>query len=44
MTPDRAAVVTGMDARTLLTDLAMLEARGLLARYPDGRYGPCAGH
>jgi DNA processing protein len=43
MTPDRVAMLTGIDARTVLTSLATLEARGQVARYPDGRYGPCTG-
>jgi DNA processing protein len=41
MTPDRLAVTAGLDAQTVFRGLALLEARGLLARYPDGRYGPC---
>jgi DNA processing protein len=42
MSPDRAAVAIGLDARAALVELAALEALGLLVRYPDGRYGPCA--
>jgi DNA processing protein len=43
MSPDRAALAAGLDARVALLELAALEALGLLARYPDGRYGPCSG-
>lgn len=41
MTPDRIALVTGLPATTVLVQLASLEAGGAIARYPDGRYGPC---
>jgi DNA processing protein len=42
MAPDTLATALGMDARDLLGSVARLESRGLVARYPDGRYGPCA--
>lgn len=42
MSPDRLAMVTRRAAQSVLRDIALLEARGLIARYPDGRYGPCA--
>lgn len=41
MSPDRLAVALDMDARSVLSGLARLETRGLVARYPDGTYGPC---
>jgi hypothetical protein len=41
MTPDRIALVARLDAQTVMHDVALLESRGLLQRYPDGRYGPC---
>lgn len=43
MTLDRLAIVTHCELAGLLRDVALLESRGLIARYPDGRYGPCAG-
>jgi DNA processing protein len=42
MTPDAAADCLGMGPAELLADLARLESGGRVARYPDGRYGPCA--
>jgi len=42
MSPDTLATALSMDARELLRTVAALEAEGRVARYPDGRYGPCA--
>jgi len=40
-TPDRLASSMGLDAAGVLRAIARLEAAGAIARYPDGRYGPC---
>lgn len=40
MRPDDAAVALGLDIVTVARRLGMLEARGLVRKYPDGRYGP----
>lgn len=40
--PDALAAALGMDIRELLPRVATLETAGRIARYPDGRYGPCA--
>lgn len=42
MAPDALAVSLGLDAALALRAVALLEAQGRIARYPDGRYGPCA--
>jgi DNA processing protein len=42
MAADALATALGMDARELLGCVARLESQRLVARYPDGRYGPCA--
>ncbi len=42
MAADALATALGMDARELLACVARLESQRLVARYPDGRYGPCA--
>lgn len=42
MAPDALATALAMDPRDLLLAVAVLEAQGRVARYPDGRYGPCA--
>ncbi len=39
--PDDVARDLGLDIVTVARRLGALEARGLLARYRDGRYGPC---
>ena len=39
--PDALATALSMDASELLCAVALLEADGRIARYPDGRYGPC---
>lgn len=41
-TPDRLASALNLDAASVLRSIARLEASGAVARYPDGRYGPCA--
>ncbi len=41
MTPDEAACVMERTAASTMSALASLEAAGLVARYRDGRYGPC---
>lgn len=41
-TPDRLVAAMGLDAPEVMRILARLEATGAIARYPDGRYGPCA--
>jgi DNA processing protein len=41
-TPDRLITSLGLDAAEILRTLAVLESRGAIARYPDGRYGPCS--
>jgi DNA processing protein len=40
MRPDDAARALGLDVVTLARQLTILEAEGLITRYPDGRYGP----
>ncbi|HEX9092538.1 MAG TPA: DNA-protecting protein DprA [Coriobacteriia bacterium] len=40
MRPDDAARALGTDVVTVARALTTLERRGVLARYPDGRYGP----
>jgi DNA processing protein len=42
MAPDALATAMDMDAATVLRAVATLEVGGRVARYPDGRYGPCA--
>jgi DNA processing protein len=42
MRPDDAAWTLGMDIRDVTVRITRLEASGLVARYPDGRYGPAA--
>jgi DNA processing protein len=42
MRPDDAAWQLGMDIRDVMVRITRLEASGLVARYPDGRYGPAA--
>jgi DNA processing protein len=42
MAPDALATALSMDARDALRSVALLETEGLVARYPDGRYGPCS--
>ena len=39
--PDDVARLLGLDIVTVAQRLGALEAAGLLARYRDGRYGPC---
>lgn len=41
MGPDALADALGLDAAEALRRIATLEAQGLVARYPDGRFGPC---
>ena len=41
MFPDMLAQTLGIEAAAVLLGLGALEARALVARYPDGRYGPC---
>lgn len=41
-TPDRLVLSLGLDAADVMRRIAMLESTGAIARYPDGRYGPCA--
>lgn len=41
MRPDDIARVLGRDVVSIVRHLADLEAAELVARYPDGRYGPC---
>lgn len=41
MTPDEASEALGLAAAHAMGSLARLEAARLIARYPDGRYGPC---
>jgi DNA processing protein len=41
MAPDALAMALQMDAPSVMTAVAGLEAAGRIARYPDGRYGPC---
>lgn len=40
-TLDRLIAGLGLDASEVLRIIAALEAAGAIARYPDGRYGPC---
>jgi DNA processing protein len=40
MRPDDAAYTLGMDVIQVARALTALEATGMIARYPDGRYGP----
>ncbi len=42
LSPDAVATAVGVPASEALLRIARLEARGAIARYPDGRYGPCA--
>ena len=37
--PDDAARALGADIVTIARTLALLEAKGAVRRYPDGRYG-----
>jgi DNA-binding MarR family transcriptional regulator len=39
MRPDDLARALGVDIVSMARTLGSLEARGLIARYPDGRYG-----
>ncbi len=39
--PDDFARALGLDIVTVARRLGALEAQGRVARYPDGRYGPC---
>lgn len=41
-TPDRLITSMGLDPAEVLRAIAVLESAGAIARYPDGRYGPCA--
>lgn len=41
MRPDDIARAFGLDIVTVVRRLGSLEAGGRIARYPDGRYGPC---
>jgi DNA processing protein len=41
MRPDDLAHALALDIVTVARHVGSLEARGLVARYPDGRYGPC---
>lgn len=43
MRPDDLAWSFGMDVRDVVVHLSRLEAQGLVARYPGGRYGTSAG-
>ncbi|HEY5549277.1 MAG TPA: DNA-processing protein DprA [Coriobacteriia bacterium] len=38
---DRLVTSLGLDAAEALRAVALLESAGAVARYPDGRYGPC---
>jgi DNA processing protein len=40
MRPDDAAYALGMDLVAVARSLTVLEATGMITRYPDGRYGP----
>jgi DNA processing protein len=42
MAPDALATALTMDASAIMRAVAHLETDGRVARYPDGRYGPCA--
>ena len=44
MSPDAVAVALDMDAADVMRRIGRLEARGVVARYPDGRYGATAAH
>ncbi len=41
MRPDDAARELGLSIVEIARRIGSLEARGVIARYPDGRYGPC---
>lgn len=41
MRPDDVAGALNIDIVSVVRRLGALEARGVIARYPDGRYGPC---
>lgn len=41
MAPDALATALAVDAGAVMLAVARLEADGRVARYPDGRYGPC---
>jgi DNA processing protein len=41
MGPGSLANALGMGPAETMRRLSVLESRGLIARYPDGRYGPC---
>jgi DNA processing protein len=41
MAPDALANALSIDAARAMQALAALESDGRIARYPDGRYGPC---
>jgi len=41
MAPDALATALGAEAGAVMRAVARLEAEGRVARYPDGRYGPC---
>lgn len=41
MRPDDAAYRLGMDIISVVRRIGTLEGEGRIARYPDGRYGPC---
>jgi predicted Rossmann fold nucleotide-binding protein DprA/Smf involved in DNA uptake len=41
MRPDDLVRALAIDIVTVSRRLGMLEAQGLVARYRDGRYGPC---
>ena len=40
--PGALATALDVDAGAIMCAIARLEADGLVARYPDGRYGPCS--
>jgi predicted Rossmann fold nucleotide-binding protein DprA/Smf involved in DNA uptake len=41
MAPDALATALEADAGAVMRAVARLETDGRIARYPDGRYGPC---
>ncbi len=43
MRPDDVARALGTDVVAVIRGVGMLESRHIVARYPDGRYGPCPG-
>lgn len=43
MRPDDLAYALGISIIEVGRDLGRYEREGVIARYPDGRYGPCAG-